>query len=202
MKFLQNLLVHIPVGHNASTNTTVSGSITRTRFMIRLASASAAFSTSTVQRVTFLTKCKHLTHNHPFPFSAGICRPVSYWLRSRRAVIKTYAGSNRLHTVHPSTTAFNAYVHTYTHVSHFAGIEMAATDLSPIYHRTHGNACTYIYVYKSFGNLSESPDAFGSCSALHIIVYMARACHIYPTVPLPAQSAVSCSGQSAARHLR
>lgn len=47
-------------------------------------------------------------------------------------IVKTYAGSNRLHTVHPSTTAFNAYVHTYTHVSHFAGIEMAATDLSPI----------------------------------------------------------------------
>jgi len=89
-------------------------------------------------------------------------------------IVKTYAGSNRLHTVHPPTPAFDAYVHTYTHVSHFAGIEMAATDLSPIYHRTHGNACTYIYVYEVFGNLSESPDAFGSCSALHIIVYMAR----------------------------
>ena len=51
---------------------------------------------------------------------------------------------------------------------------MTATDLSAIYHRTYGNACAYIYVNKVFGNLSESPDAFGSCSALHIIVYMAR----------------------------
>ena len=117
MKFLQNLLVHIPVGHNASTqhhrvrvNHTYQ---IHDKIGKRL---SCILHQHRTERVTFLTKCKHLTHNHPFPFfsrnmQAGLILPSADCIphRQRRQTQKTkspiFFGSPLKILVHTNSVA-------------------------------------------------------------------------------------------------